>query len=64
MTRVVQAAGRLLRSEDDRGTIILMGRRFLDGRYYRMLPDEWTHQDPEALSFEDPVEAIREFFGE
>ncbi len=64
MTRVVQAAGRLLRSEHDRGTIILIGRRFLDGRYYRMLPDEWTHQDPEALSFEDPVEAIREFFEE
>jgi DNA excision repair protein ERCC-2 len=62
MTRVVQAAGRLLRSETDRGTIILMGKRFLDGRYFRMLPEEWTFGDPEALTFDDPEEAIRDFF--
>jgi DNA excision repair protein ERCC-2 len=62
LTRVVQAAGRLLRSEEDRGVIVVMGRRFLDPRYMRLLPEEWTVGDPEALIFEDPEAAIREFF--
>jgi DNA excision repair protein ERCC-2 len=62
LTRVVQAAGRLLRSDEDRGVIVVMGRRFLDPRYMRLLPEEWTVGDPEALIFEDPEEAIREFF--
>ncbi|MDH3815078.1 MAG: PD-(D/E)XK nuclease family protein [Acidobacteriota bacterium] len=62
LTRVVQAAGRLLRSDEDRGVIVVMGRRFLDPRYMRLLPEEWTFGDPEALIFEDPEEAIREFF--
>ena len=64
LTRVVQAAGRLLRSDEDRGVIVVMGRRFLDPRYMRLLPEEWTLGDPEALIHEDPEGAIREFFDE
>ena len=64
LTRVVQAAGRLLRSESDRGVIVVMGRRFLDPRYARLLPEEWTHGDPTNLVYEDPEMAIREFFDE
>jgi DNA excision repair protein ERCC-2 len=64
LTRVVQAAGRLLRSESDRGVIVVMGRRFLDPRYARLLPEEWTHGDPTNLVYEDPEQAIREFFDE
>ncbi len=62
LTRVVQAAGRLLRSADDRGVIILMGKRFLDPRYARLLPEEWTSGDPTTMLREDPEAAIREFF--
>ena len=62
LTRVVQAAGRLLRSEDDRGVITILGRRFLDPRYARLLPEEWTLGDPNNLVFEDPEAAVREFF--
>jgi len=62
LTRVVQAAGRLLRSDEDRGVIVVMGRRFLDPRYMRLLPEEWTFGDPEALVHDDPEAAIREFF--
>ncbi len=64
LTRVVQAAGRLLRSESDRGVIVVMGRRFLDPRYARLLPEEWTHGDPSNLVYEDPEQAIQEFFDE
>lgn len=41
MTRVVQAAGRLIRSADDQGIIALFGRRFLAHPYREHLPDDW-----------------------
>ncbi len=64
LTRVVQAAGRLLRSEHDRGVIVVMGKRFLDPRYARLLPEEWTFGDPRSLIFDDPEQAVKEFFEE
>ena len=62
LTRVVQAAGRLLRSEKDRGVIVLIGKRFLDRRYARLLPDEWTDGDPTTMVREDPEATVRDFF--
>lgn len=64
LTRVVQAAGRLIRSAEDRGVITLICRRFLDPRYARLLPEEWVGDDPRNLLFPDPELAVREFFGE
>ncbi len=64
MTRVVQAAGRLIRSDTDRGVISLICRRFTDPRYARLLPDEWVpDEDPRALLHPAPERAVREFFG-
>lgn len=62
MTRVVQAAGRLIRSESDRGVIVLIGRRFQDGRHARFLPKAWIDDDPTSLLHEDPEFSIRRFF--
>jgi DNA excision repair protein ERCC-2 len=64
MTRVVQAAGRLIRSDSDRGVIVLLGRRFLDRRYARLLPEEWIGDDPTTMLREDPEAAVQEFFGD
>jgi DNA excision repair protein ERCC-2 len=64
LTRVVQAAGRLIRSEDDRGVIILIGKRFQDSRHFRYLPTEWTGGDPESLLLEDPEFTVHRFFDE
>ena len=64
LTRVVQAAGRIFRSDDDRGVIVLMCRRFQDPRYARLLPEEWTDEDPTTMLREDPEWAVRDFFGE
>ncbi|MEO7794470.1 MAG: helicase C-terminal domain-containing protein, partial [Thermoanaerobaculia bacterium] len=41
MTRVVQAAGRLIRSSADVGVIALLDRRFLDRPYVDRLPADW-----------------------
>ena len=62
MTRVVQAAGRLIRSDTDRGVITFIGKRFLDSRYARLLPEEWVDEDPSSLLYPDPEEAVRDFF--
>jgi DNA excision repair protein ERCC-2 len=41
INKVLQAGGRLIRSEDDHGTIVLVDDRFLQEKYLRMLPVEW-----------------------
>ncbi|WP_310830602.1 ATP-dependent DNA helicase [Paenibacillus pedocola] len=41
MCKVLQAGGRLIRSESDNGTIILADDRFLQHPYRGLLPEEW-----------------------
>ena len=41
MTRVLQAAGRVIRRESDRGIVILVDRRFAQQRYLALLPEHW-----------------------
>lgn len=62
MTRVVQAAGRLIRSPEDRGVIALFDRRFLHRPYRDRLPPDWL--PPEGIQglVGDPGRAAAEFF--
>ncbi len=41
MTRVVQAAGRLIRRDTDRGVVCLIDRRFASSEYQAYLPHHW-----------------------
>ncbi len=41
MNKVLQAGGRLIRSEKDTGTIILIDDRYLQNKYQNLLPDVW-----------------------
>ncbi|WP_433745645.1 ATP-dependent DNA helicase [Falsibacillus pallidus] len=41
MNKVLQAGGRLIRSETDTGTIILIDDRYLQAKYQGLLPEEW-----------------------
>lgn len=41
MNKVLQAGGRLIRSESDHGTIVLVDDRFLQRKYQLLLPQEW-----------------------
>ncbi len=43
MNRVLQAAGRVIRREDDRGVIVLIDDRFGEERYKMLFPDHWSH---------------------
>jgi DNA excision repair protein ERCC-2 len=63
MTRVIQAAGRLIRSETDRGVIALLCQRFLQEPYVSRLPRDWYEGWPAQLISRHPAEEIQKFFG-
>ncbi len=62
MTRVVQSAGRVIRSESDVGVIALVCRRFLMRPYRDFLPRHWFDESPDELACAEPGEAVRTFF--
>jgi DNA excision repair protein ERCC-2 len=62
MTRVVQSAGRLIRSGTDTGVIVLACRRFLQEPYSRYLPADWYLDDPGELACIEIGHATKEFF--
>ncbi len=41
MTRVVQAAGRVIRSDRDQGAVVLVGQRFVQNEYAGFFPPHW-----------------------
>jgi Rad3-related DNA helicase len=41
LNKVLQAGGRLIRSEHDHGMLMLVDDRYLQPRYQRLLPEEW-----------------------
>lgn len=49
MNKVLQAAGRLIRTMDDRGVILLLDDRFLTREYVEQFPLEWDDYRPVRL---------------
>ena len=41
MNKVLQAAGRVIRTAQDTGTILLMDERFLERENQKLFPEEW-----------------------
>jgi DNA excision repair protein ERCC-2 len=62
MTRVVQAAGRLIRSAEDRGVIALFDRRFLQEPYRRHLPADWLPEAGANALVGHPASVAASFF--
>lgn len=58
MNKVLQAAGRLIRSESDRGVVILMDDRFIQPKYLRCFPKDFAFS-----VVRDEGKVCREFFG-
>lgn len=55
MNRVLQAAGRVIRSEHDRGAILLIGERFAYTPYRYILPEEWN---PDRVNHPQVIEDL------
>jgi Rad3-related DNA helicase len=45
MNKVMQAAGRVIRSESDRGVVLLIDERFGSSRYTCIFPQEWMYNN-------------------
>lgn len=57
--KVQQAAGRVIRSEEDRGFVVLIDDRYLRPEYTDILPEEWN---PKKVGNDDELaQIIREF---
>ena len=50
MLKVLQAAGRLIRTEEDRGVVLLLDDRFLEEELQKAFPKEW--QDVQTCTLE------------
>jgi DNA excision repair protein ERCC-2 len=64
MTRVVQSAGRVIRSETDIGVIALLCKRFTQESYTRYFPSDWYEESPRELVSRKPALDVRAFFEE
>lgn len=42
MNKVLQAAGRVIRTEEDKGIVLLLDERFSYSHYKRLFPDKWS----------------------
>ncbi len=43
MIKVLQAAGRVIRSEEERGVVVLIDDRFATPEYHDLMPEHWRH---------------------
>jgi Rad3-related DNA helicase len=64
MQRVIQSAGRVIRSMEDKGVIVLLGRRFAARPYTACLPPDWCERGTSALLARDPVPRLRKFWAD
>lgn len=60
LNRVLQAAGRVIRSDTDRGAVLLIDTRFATQRYARLFPREW--QPARVKSPQQLVHELRQFW--
>ena len=60
MNKVLQAAGRVIRTAEDTGVVLLLDERFLQGAYRALYPREWEHV--EIVDKVNAAEKIAEFY--
>lgn len=63
MNRVLQAAGRVIRREDDRGVVVLVDDRYADPRTQSLFPDHWNDIEY-AGNASELAEIVQEFWSE
>jgi Rad3-related DNA helicase len=60
MNKVLQSAGRVIRTKEDRGVILLLDERFLQPQYYQLFPQEWFPF--EAVNLDNMVNKVMDFW--
>ena len=62
MAKAVQAAGRVIRSETDRGIIVLMDDRFTHNSYAKAMPSDWFVDRPHELVSKAILREVSDFW--
>ena len=62
MNKVLQAAGRVIRTADDVGIVVLLDDRFLNGSYQHLFPREWVTY--EAVTVDRIAGRVERFWNE
>jgi Rad3-related DNA helicase len=62
MNKVLQAAGRVIRSENDTGMVLLVDERFTDYEYKCLFPKHWEH-NKRVKSLPDLEQKLERFWG-
>ena len=60
MNKVLQAAGRVIRTEEDMGVVTLLDERFLTRDYTRLFPREWSQYS--VCRVDDITEVLEDFW--
>lgn len=60
MNRVLQAVGRVIRSDQDRGVVLLIDTRYREPRYQQLLPAWWRPR--RVASAQETAQAVRTFW--
>ncbi len=61
MNKVLQAAGRVIRTQEDVGCILLLDERFSEGEYQRLFPLEW--EDRKRCTLHNVEGFLKTFWG-
>ncbi len=61
MNRVMQAVGRVIRSEEDRGMVLLIDERYMQRRYQDLFKSEWNNYDV-VLNEDDLKIELKKFY--
>jgi DNA excision repair protein ERCC-2 len=62
MAKAIQAVGRVIRSEIDRGLMVLMDNRFVQPGYSRSMPADWFESDVIELVSESILKEVSDFW--
>ena len=62
MNKVLQSAGRVIRTAQDIGVVVLLDERFLEPQYKRMFPREWSQY--EVVNVSQVSRKIESFWNE
>lgn len=62
MNKVLQSAGRVIRTAQDVGVVALLDERFLDYSYKRMFPREWSQY--QVLTIDEISKRVEKFWND
>lgn len=62
MAKAIQSAGRVIRSEKDKGIIILMDNRFIQPSFAKAMPSDWYEADPRETVSDKILHDITDFW--